>query len=1440
MAQFNLAVYLEKGTGVKQNVAEALKWYQRAAEQGNSAAQFNLGLKYSRGEGVPQDQVAAAKWFNLAAAKGHSKAQLVLGRMYSAGLGVKKDPALAEKLIRDAAAQGLEQAKLELVKLESVKTDAEPAALPIRLASSGAVAAVPVPAAEIPPFLDINRVTPAQFAGAVSFAMESMRLVYGELTPEQEKKFEAKWRPLFQFCTPKVIDYFNKLNPLLGQFLQIRSALSAVASAFDEAQQAAATAVALGSAEELMRAMDEAELARREMQTLNRALEQVVGAIVALGEPPDAEEEARRRRKAHVDALASVLRPTGRYVRVDWDAPPLPWYEDPRAYGRSYDPAQGRDRRIFLNPPGSAQDFVALALEFLASDDSGHTWAKVRCRVVHEPYIDLGGLRTDKFYRRADGSSTQLELQNKPEFFVPGSSVIEKTRFAGYDAVHFVAEYLYPSNQGERDLREGRDRYEWYAVDIGLADENVWLFVESRVNFSDSVDMPEQVPLAEARAFSEKALQRRWAKHKEICLPQQQQIMDGLRIILTDAVPQDDQKRFTLNSNQKGGPPGKWATSSSGVWRLVAGGNSRTSVTFRHEWEDLVKDKRWFTSTHSWASPPEVIPVGGDVTIALKADVSQSAPSAAYLQRFKFEKGPPPGFGWNANPYVARTMASHNFQTKDQGSGVGAGAAAGAWVFREKGPKSDSRTLRFSPVPGRGGTISIGYELTESGDTQHPLDDERARVLDAGDFGRGVEAPTYHYIWDWEPTAKVSLQAGSAVDAAQVARVSGAPVAKGERKSTAEEQEALAKLDQIEFYKAEIAVQQSDLAALQEQRSKGRPADQEGFDRRIMWAQDWIQRAQDSITTLQTGNFTRTRTAADEFNLSVMAAESSEMAAKWDTVHRLVERGPRLIALAPPEEQDKLREFFDGQVKADRLASGDLTRFKKVMATLGNRVVGSLEQAQAKSQIKLIDAEESLERLENVKTVAQTELMLLSLGGGWLRCGYAAIQGVTGYQEGGPGEAAKQVLRSFNQATIAASDAMDAYQKSVLDAYEAHAKDPRTGSVDEVRAGLGGAGWVLGKAVALEVGMKYGLEPLGRRLLNLPAPPAKKTLKELALEMQYLKRRAEGMDTVKLFQDKLAGVARASKAGATSADIDRLQREAEDVYKLIKTDWFAKMHINELGRNGNLALVRQYNVYDHYAMAQLKTAFEARQTGSGFAKQEYKLFSNSSSAGKAGMDVDLGVVEPPRFILDAVGKQIANPARRQWLDRLVTERIGGKVGLNGFREQSQKNLEAAFKDVFRYDPTKSAGREAFVNFTTSNHPEAYRDLAWLGRKGMKTADIANVDPAWVAQAASVTGFKIIDLPRHHPSFGYFATLQEQCRGTVKDFDTKLAPMLARATNKTAVKHMQELRGVMDKFAKNEIGPVEANRLILEMTGGKGMCEVKDQYAVMLEALTKGR
>ena len=52
----------DKGEGVPQDYKEAVKWYTKAAEQGDVDAQYNLGLMYYNGEGVPKDLVQAYAW----------------------------------------------------------------------------------------------------------------------------------------------------------------------------------------------------------------------------------------------------------------------------------------------------------------------------------------------------------------------------------------------------------------------------------------------------------------------------------------------------------------------------------------------------------------------------------------------------------------------------------------------------------------------------------------------------------------------------------------------------------------------------------------------------------------------------------------------------------------------------------------------------------------------------------------------------------------------------------------------------------------------------------------------------------------------------------------------------------------------------------------------------------------------------------------------------------------------------------------------------------------------------------------------------------------------------------------------------------------------------------------------------------------------------------
>jgi hypothetical protein len=69
-AQFQLAGLYARGDVVEQNLAEAVKWYRKAAEQGHDSAQYKLGLAYQKGKGVPKSETEAYIWLNISAENG--------------------------------------------------------------------------------------------------------------------------------------------------------------------------------------------------------------------------------------------------------------------------------------------------------------------------------------------------------------------------------------------------------------------------------------------------------------------------------------------------------------------------------------------------------------------------------------------------------------------------------------------------------------------------------------------------------------------------------------------------------------------------------------------------------------------------------------------------------------------------------------------------------------------------------------------------------------------------------------------------------------------------------------------------------------------------------------------------------------------------------------------------------------------------------------------------------------------------------------------------------------------------------------------------------------------------------------------------------------------------------------------------------------------------
>jgi TPR repeat protein len=96
------------GEGVRQDYAEALRWYHKAAEHGEAAAQFNLGLMYAAGQGAPQDYVQAHMWLNLAAsrASGDHQKKYAHERDLIAGKMTAQQVAEAQRLAREWKPKG--------------------------------------------------------------------------------------------------------------------------------------------------------------------------------------------------------------------------------------------------------------------------------------------------------------------------------------------------------------------------------------------------------------------------------------------------------------------------------------------------------------------------------------------------------------------------------------------------------------------------------------------------------------------------------------------------------------------------------------------------------------------------------------------------------------------------------------------------------------------------------------------------------------------------------------------------------------------------------------------------------------------------------------------------------------------------------------------------------------------------------------------------------------------------------------------------------------------------------------------------------------------------------------------------------------------------------------------------------------------------------------
>lgn len=129
LAMFEIGAIYTEGRGVKADLAEAAKWYQRSADAGVIPAQYRLASLYEKGSGVARDLQKARALYLQAAEKGNASAMHNLAVMLASGGASAPDFTAAGKWFGEAAQHGIRDSQFNLAILyargNGVKQDLE-------------------------------------------------------------------------------------------------------------------------------------------------------------------------------------------------------------------------------------------------------------------------------------------------------------------------------------------------------------------------------------------------------------------------------------------------------------------------------------------------------------------------------------------------------------------------------------------------------------------------------------------------------------------------------------------------------------------------------------------------------------------------------------------------------------------------------------------------------------------------------------------------------------------------------------------------------------------------------------------------------------------------------------------------------------------------------------------------------------------------------------------------------------------------------------------------------------------------------------------------------------------------------------------------------------------------------------------------------------------
>lgn len=648
----------------------------------------------------------------------------------------------------------------------------------------------------------------------------------------------------------------------------------------------------------------------------------------------------------------------------------------------------------------------------------------------------------------------------------------------------------------------------------------------------------------------------------------------------------------------------------------------------------------------------------------------------------------------------------------------------------------------------------------------------------------------------------------------------------------------------IEFHSANVAIIQRNMDKdIEEIAKETNPARRHDLEMRVLNAKANLQSEQDRIETIKTGVIVHTRSAWDDFARSQFIQNIAEDQRKMEKVDRAMKKALTMADTLPYDKAEQVRAIVAKGFSPEVMTATDTAKASAVIKDVYAVATGHWEKEKKKADADAEWADTCLQTAEMTKSAADKSLLVLSFIGG--PAVNRVYQGAVGYIEGGPKEAFLRVGGSYNQLTGVAVDAYRGFETAVESG----------GGWEE---GFKGAGWEVVKGIAMDKAMGFVARGVSRSygavkgLKGADAPDAPKASgKAEAPDAQataglgkikpsgipddgfnrplteverqaYKAQMADARTRVTSYKKTFDKLQQARRDKAPPTQIKKILRELDDRSAKIHASPQAKMIMKTHQRNPkNKEMVKRFvNSMDRVHNRVQKRFQEKMDTE--WDREGLTPIRNADSGKSVNTDYD--IAREVKF--DDNGLPIA------------PKKNGRPVPESLWQVEAQRKWEESYREVTGQSPGRS-----WETVTTGGHAEAYKDLTVIEKNG-----ILRANKAWAGQTADVNQFKGDHL-RGDPNFSRIEKHVEIARSTSKEYQKRLLPLMeAKAPPKTDkanyeafMKHKQyweKMNRIMSDVGSGRLDPLEGDRRIRLLSGGKSSLEVTHDLRNFLESLVK--